>query len=67
MGVERRVQPLEFRALRFVWLTFMYVPHAFLALLIEHAGCDRKGENHFGLEVLGSKLTGPTKIHSGGV
>jgi len=45
----------------------MYLPHAFLALLIEHAGCDRKGENHFGLEVLGSKLTGPTKIHSGGV
>ena len=37
MGVERRVQPLEFRDLRFVQLRPMYVPSQFLALLIE--GC----------------------------
>ena len=37
VGVERRVQPLEFRDPRFVRLRRMYVPHAFLGLLIEES------------------------------
>jgi len=59
MGVERRVQPLEFRDPRFVQLRRIYVPHAFLALLIDHLGHDRKSESYFRLHVVGSKPTGP--------
>ena len=37
----------------------MYLPHAFLALLIDHLGHDRKSESYFRLHVVGSKPTGP--------